>query len=485
MPTLKDIKIYTYIKVLLVLDTKISERKAEKILDQFNNEMFYEFALIASIDNKNGLKILTNTKLVNNSMRYERKVKSLDRPFYDKGINQNLRLYIDNEPPFAYVSNDGNYSGMVKKYAKTLCGMNNVTCEIFSIAREVSEKQLTIDLSLTYTVTQGGDPHFANVFEFSYPLEFRHFCILVAKGKILNSLRDLLPNISLIFKIGIPICFMLCGIYWYYVVKGTPHEKNLYDIYFSMYAMLIYSGIYKSPKLSAERILFLSFILISTFFISQYTSILTSLLVAPQYEKDINSLEELESKKMTVIFPGQYGITLYHNYLNTEYYDKYFISTKLLFNQTSRNEIFLEFTQNKSLSQMIDCQIAKNFIQSNANLKNGLTRFYIIKEQYLLHLNSFHAQIRCPFMKHVNLLNAKLKESGIWQKWQKDTDFDRDDHGKESQKAVDEDVEVLPAETILEFGKLLLVGYGLALLAFLSEVVYFKCKNWYTKIFSQ
>ena len=472
-----------YLKIIYILEnTTISENQAKNILNQFSSAKFHEFALIASINNKRGLQVLTNTKLLNNSMRYERKVKSLDQLFYDKGVNQELRLWVSHEPPFAYVSNDGNYSGMVKKYVEILCDMNNNTCEIIS-KDPPNEKRKPADLILSYGLSQIN--YFkTKKFEFSYHLEFKRFCILVPKGKFLNTLWDLMPVVPLIFKICVPIGAILCGMYWYYIVKGTASERNLYDIYFLMYAMFITNGLYKSPKLTTERIFCVFFILVSMFFICGYISKLTSLLVAPKYENEIDSIKELESRKIKVIYPFEYGYSLLLSYLN-ESFNKYFISNRQYseqFLKLNRDGIILKLSQNKSLSQMVDCQIAERFIKSNANFKNRIPQYHIVKEQIVLDLNSFYAHFRSPFMKHVNLLNGKLSESGIWQKWFRDTDFDKDVNDKGSREAVIEENDILSAETVLEFGKILLIGYGLALCAFFVELVYFKFQELRSKI---
>ena len=77
------------------------------------------------------------------------------------------------------------------------------------------------------------------IFQFSYPLDFNHFCFLVPKGQVLNNIWVMTRAFTISLLICIPIFFFLSGIYWYYIVRGTPHQKSIFDIYFLLFGMVL------------------------------------------------------------------------------------------------------------------------------------------------------------------------------------------------------------------------------------------------------
>lgn len=461
----------------------MSKAQIIDIFNQFKAVNFHEFAVVTQIENKVGLKFITNRLYSNISLRFHRNVKSLDQLFYDKGINQqDLMISSHFELPFSSVSEDGQVSGMILKYVTGLCESINASCELQKKNTKDTDIILNFYLNQIYYTTNG-----PKNFMFSYPVGFRHLCVLVPKGEIINGLLNLFPVIYLGFKIGVPILFVMCALYWYFIIKGTPFEKNLFDIYFFLFEMLITNSLYKSPKLSTERVFCLSFIFVSLTFICGYTSNLISLLVAPKCEKDINSMAELQHMKLTVIYPFEHGFLLFNDHMlrnATDYFSRYFISSyiyNLTFPTQKRRGIFLEHTHNRSLSQMVDCQVAENFIKSKANYISGSPRYHIMGEQLILGHKSFLTRNRSPFMKYVNLMNAKLIESGIWNFWV----FEQQNESSlESEKKIIENKDIFQSETIIQLSKFFLVCYGTAFIAFFCEVIHFKISKYLKKRFT-
>ena len=84
-----------------------------------------------------------------------------------------------------------------------------------------------------------------------------------------------------------------------------------------------------------------------------------------------------------------------------------------------------------------------------------------------------------PVLKTMDILNAQLIESGIWQHWENDKisySYDSLDKYKESGENSMESG-VLNSQTIFQFWKVLLTGYVMALIAFVGEVLMHRLKK--------
>ena len=296
------------IKILLVLELgTVSELEVVDIFKTFNGNHFHEFALFANIEGKRDRQLLTCNAFQNDSIKTHEGATSLNQIYYDKGINQQN---------FNIVMRNSTTMSLVGKYDKIFCQFINATCIIKVLCKELCSLVFNSygNPCLFFEQCSGFPPDVS--YDFSYPFEFQRFCILLPKGSAISNLWAMVHAFEYKLLIGFSIFFIFSGIYWYYIVKGTSSEKKLLDIYFCLFGMLITNGTHLRLENRIERIFCLSFIILSFYMIFGYTCKMTSLLVVPQYEKELATMKETEIMKKIIIFTGELSVFFFHSVLN-------------------------------------------------------------------------------------------------------------------------------------------------------------------------
>ena len=466
--------------MIILEEGHIPERKVCEFFIHFKGS-FHEIVLIGKIASEGKTQFITSNSFSNNSLEYHKNISSLHQLFYDKGINQlDLKIGISHDPPFAFVSRTKEVSGPVTKYKALLCKTLNSTCF-------VNNKDFNFDLILSFQVPRDGQVMRLQSFSFSYPIEFNHYCLLVSKAKVLSSLWGMAYALEHKLLICVPIIFIMSGIFWYYIVKGTETEKSLYDIYFLLYGIMINNSTYIRLKARIERIFCLSFIVLSFFLLFGYTCKMISFLVVPEYEKDINTLSNLHGMK--ILYTPTYDKIVFkmskhhfRDFQNLKINRSLYLAMKDFFVPTRIDpkehdltsniyEVFLPIYPGNC--QILYCDAAKMFAKSTDNLKDDLVQYHVMKEEAAVMHKSFNAKARSPVMKYVDLLNARLIESGIWKFWGTERPFQARRTADSHQKQEHQNKGTLGMSTILEFWKILFGGFFLALFAFLGEILYF------------
>ena len=476
-----------YFKTILVLEgPPLSEMEMKKVfiaLKQFLRGLSQLVIMVSMLD-FNDTQLITSNIYDNKSLQFHPHDSSLDQLFFDKVINQKnfgIRVNFRN-PPFTYEKN-GVIQGVIKKYTPVLCQSMNTTCRITD-----RDKDFNYFLTLSYFGDQLIVPKFA--FEFSYPYNFHHYCILAPKAEQLSSLWSMAHALERSLMICIPVFFALCGFYWYYIVKGTPDRKSFYDIYFLLFEMLITNGTHIRLQSKTERLFCISFIILSFYLVFGYTCKLTALLVAPQYDRDINTWHDIVAKDFFVIYSSSVGHVVMPILMQKErkYMKENIFKNNVFLDRFPPNRfgVFLNSSLDTRLTQVVDCNIAEIFIKSKENFVDGVAQYHKMAEKIDLIFKLFFSTVRCPAMIHVNKLNARLMESGIWKQWE---DEEHSAIVLKAGQVTGESTDSLQTQTLLEFWKVLIVGYLICLLVFIGEILWFyssfqKVKAFGVKVFA-
>ena len=473
-----------YFKTILVLEGPfLSQMEVKKIfiaLKQFRRGLS-QLVMMVNILDFNDTQLITSNFYNSKSLQFHHHDSSLDQLFFDKVINQmDFRIHVYREKKSFNHNRNGVLKEMIKKYISILCKSMNNTCRITN-----RDKDFDFFLMVSY----GGDqllvPEFA--FEFSYPHNVHHYCILASKAELLSSLWSMTHAFEINLMICVPIFFALCGLYWYYIVKGTPQRKSIYDIYFLLFEMLITNCTHIRLQSRAERIFCISFIILSFILVFSYTCKLTALLVAPKYDRDINTWQDIVTKNYSVTFSESVGkdVTrvLWNRGTDSSRNSFFKPLEQLIRFHPNRFGVFLNSSLDRQLTQVVDCYIADIFIKSTENFVDGVAQYHKMDDKVDIIYNVFFSSVRSPAIFYVDKLNARLMENGLWQHWE------NEEHSKASLRADlgESRTDSLQTQTLLEFWKVLFVGYMFCLLAFIVEIVCFyssfhKAKQFRAKI---
>ena len=464
------------LKTILILnDDVIHESVLDELFISFNNFEIYDFVLITYVFGMQELQVITNEFLFDAQLRYHNNVENMSQLFYDKSFTQPfVGMFVsNNQPPLSFYSDDQSISGVLVDFTLFFCEKLNISCKV----TKSSGFMYQIHLFLKYDMDQYYMMK-TESFAFTYPLEFNHYCILVPKAHVLSDLFAMIHAIEYSLFICIVIFFLICGIAWYFSVRKTLFQKSLSDIYFRLYGMLITNSYNFRLIHKYERIFCISFISLSFFVIFGYNCKLTALLVSPVYELDMNTLNDLANKNSTVFWSSEYHPIF-------EYFRKNQLSYLTLFTdieglEANRLGVHLSHMGDRKLCQLTNCKTAYLFVNSPENFKNGQLQYHVMDQQFTFKFNSFYSHIRVPLIKHIDELNKKLVESGIWQYWHNLHDL----NGNGTISSFDtSNQNFLKSETILEFWKIIGLGYLIALFVFLGELIYYiVSKNNYLNI---
>lgn len=457
-----QIYIKFYYKIVLVLVGELQDN--QQLVDRFTDLLKRNFHdnVIILIKNTISAQVFTANAYKNNTLERHSNVTSMKTIFYDKteNLNQfNLFLNYRNDREYNYK----NKEKVARHYKKMFCDKINASCDLRTRFNHYTHINLKFNLDEISLISNP-------IMSFSYPIMFHNLCVLVPKGQVLSSLWAMLNAVQYNLLICIVIIIILSGILWYYIVKGSDNQKPILKIYFLLYGILITNSVNSRLSSVTERIFGLSFIIGSFYLVFGYNCKLTSLLVVPQYEKDIDAFKDLVAKNKTIIHPPQiqgsyipFDITI-NNYTNQQY--EYETNSS-----QDQYGVFLSFTNDKRWVQMVDCAAAKAFHSSHANFKNGIMQYHIMKEQCSFQLKSMYASFRSPLIKKIDIINSRIIESGIWNHWENENkSFDP------SVSRIDTSG-FLQSGTILEFWLVLLFGYVLSTFVFFGEIIINRVNN--------
>ena len=452
------------IKVFIIIDNgQMSELKLiESFRELYKSGIEVTFMVKVGDDK---LQIITLNQFKNYSLEYHQDVASFDQLFYDKGINRwTINASFHHDPPFSFISENGSGHGSSVKFLNLLCVYINTTLT------DTSYTEITLSYQIPMYIFYDASTNYP------YPYEFLQYCVLVPKAKVLSRLWAMVNALEFSLLMCVPVFIFLSGIFWYYIVKGTSYQRSFYDIYFLLYGMLITNSTHIPLQSKTERIFCLSFIILCFYLLFGFNCKLTALLVSPIYAKDLNTLRDLYN--MTLIQNDDFSITMMeHLRTKVELYN--FGKFNKTFLQQLCTEVILQFCP--ECIQVVRCESANKFIKSPENFKNGVIQYHIVEEEVASRLKAFFLRKRSPLLKHINLLMGKLFESGIWQFWASERPFQAVEAKAREKVVEDQENGFIQIETILEFWKIFAVGYGLALIAFLGEIIHFRMKRYWQR----
>ena len=462
-------------KLIFLMDN-VSDQEIKIFFEHLNSLKFHDIIVIAN--NGSETKLLSPNAFENKSLIKRSSLASISELFNDKIINLHqslLLIRVNHEPPYVFISDNGTVSGVVNKFLDFFCAKVNATCRV---------NHPKIDSVFLIGLNFYSDQNLyteSSVFSFTYPIGFNHYCILVPKSKMLSRLWAMKNAFEDSLIQCVLIIIILCVILWYYIVKGTPHQKSLLEILFLIYGMLITNSISKLLKYTNERIFCLSFIIMSFYLLFAYNCKLTALLLVPEFEKDIDSFTEAEHHNISIIFPQGLRNALYHN--DSRYIFDHSIIESIEYEQSFPKKdnfgIYLPFSDDKKLGQLVNCETAKIFVSSQGNLRNGEIQYRIMQEQLVITLKSWYLTFRHPILNQMNILNAQLIESGIWQLWENGkTSYSYNSSARNEENLENSnDKRLLESQIIFEFWKILLVGYVTAVIALMGEILVSRYKS--------
>ncbi len=373
------------------------------------------------------------------------------------------RLLINTEPTLLW--KDGKIYGIAMSILEALTEKQNATFHISrNLGLEDPETYSFIDVALrtiydfmpnTWIILQiGQQSPIQSYQEYAY-------CIMLTKGPK----RSFLPYIVSPFDLAtwiLLLCSLLAGTL-IFVASKDSYLKPAGSFLFSTFGHFFGQGSSLFENRSMKNASFQLFIFFIFLLGVVYESLIISFIFQNRSEQDIKSFEDLKKSDMPI------------------YTDDYFI---YISEQFGESEEFFERTQNGKLNDSFWWDVKERFaviydcdrIDYYYYQANNISKlFYRTNDRLYGYLHFYNTRKSNPFGKRIEEFITTIFESGIMEyyKWQfavvSDTNYGRN---AELLNLASENI-FLGFEDLFEIYYILLIGYGVSVVAFVGEWMLF------------
>lgn len=357
-------------------------------------------------------------KLFNETGRYDFQKLYYENTKNFQGIK--MKLCILHHPPFVEFDEKNNeIRGPEINLYLTLTKFLNINNRP---VKPQSVKISSVMASLNYANNNSCDIIFTKTASFyvpgmanmSYPYFLDHYCILVPKAKeIVGIFKGVTPlQISVWYAIIITIS--LINFYWCIISylkfpwcsNDSVHIGNI-DLFRTFLNMPLNTD--PSPMALSSKILIFSAILYGIAIVYIYQSVLYGYLIQPQFEKELNSYEDIQNFGLK-IFVRKSELRLGKYFLNSISYDKNLV----------------DFSSSITFESLIEEY--KHTFKYGYMLRKTLSQSYLTKHGSDLHLTknclidvmySYKVACNFPYTMRFQQVLIRLEESGIVKFWDK------------------------------------------------------------------
>lgn len=312
-------------------------------------------------------------------------------------------------------------------------------------------------------------PYGVDGYEFTYIFHFDQLCVIVPKAKKLSNWLGTLKILTgrfVLVSIGI---VAVCGI----LNKFFRHEACLLSEavleLFSSFLGQSVAEIIDAKDGVSRRIFIASFLLYSIVISTAFSAALLSVYTTETYLPDINTLEELDKSGMTIrssINPFKDGESALYQSISRKVRGKYE-------NEKDLSSIEIAAASNVGgIERYLD---SKLLIQTHFSDKHGNPLLHIVRDCPNSYFLSYIVPVGSPYLKIINHFLVRINEAGLKSKWLEDFPdafvYQRrieklrkeDSHSMEEYEAFD-------LENIKGILIILLIGYCIACIVFISEI---------------
>lgn len=247
---------------------------------------------------------------------------------------------------------------------------------------------------------------------------------LVPKSKLQTQWKRMIKVFNKTLWISIITLTFINGILWKIISHFLQVEfysfKDLQKCLLLSISVIFNVTIYKHPKTTTLRILFISWVCISLILVTIYQSKLISSLTQPQYEYQIENVEELLKSEMA--FGGNINIKTLFNNSVTNY-------EKIIYENIEICDLTLDCPNRTAFSR--DFATAKSeipakfLIMQYYTTPDGFPMIYIFKSEIMFHYVNMVFSYGHPLYYKFNEKLERLFEGGLFYKWLNDIKYEQ------------------------------------------------------------
>lgn len=426
---------------------------------------FYNTIVISQFENNDRIDIHTFDHYRLHKAQNISDCIKLNDIFYDQFQNlygHRLRLLQYHDPPRSIIEN-GRFLGIDAEYFNVIREKMNASYHLVKYiffgltnVRINSTKRAQVGLvqdfaDMSFNIMESYSQMKAVNVTNLYPYEIDQICVLVPKTKrispILNIIKPLNSETQLFVLL---ICILsICLIFM--ITFRTDEQRSIIDVLFLLLELQMLSSTSRILSNRTETIIITGFIFYSFILMSSYQCVLTSLLIIPLYEQEINTIKELMATKLTLIVPSMIKEDLERLY-ESDFTDRMIIKELWDMNST--------ISHDNDYGLILSQKNAKIYINSKKNL---VSQFHLMQECLYSNPQTYALSIQSKYEQNINNIMGRIREAGLSTFWEKKDSVIPIAHIENI--FIDYDV-------VIHFFLILYIGYIAGFLIFMLELVY-------------
>ncbi|KAF5301306.1 hypothetical protein FQR65_LT08925 [Abscondita terminalis] len=278
--------------------------------------------------------------------------------------------------------------------------------------------------------------------------------------------------LKIVFKnnvwLSILVAYWIISIFWWLVLKLSSSNSDFSSVLLTVYSLTLFGSSHQTPSILGLKFIFIFYIVYSIHIQTGFTCNLINILTVPQFEKQINTLEELLKSNLSVIIDH----SLYEKYFSqkSDHDDLYSKIRKKMVNYSAQN--FKKFIYDNETYTKYSYFHIRDEVESLQVFLN--TTIYKFVDNSIT--NSRKISIVLPFFSYFaetlfDLINIFI-DTGLHDHLINEIAFFQKLSMVSSFKASDEDNVVLNLEHLTFPFVFWIVGLILAMFVFIAEIKY-------------
>ncbi|PSN54294.1 Ionotropic receptor 873 [Blattella germanica] len=241
-------------------------------------------------------------------------------------------------------------------------------------------------------------------------------CIIVPKANLIPRWRRMLLSFNTqLWMILLCTCFLIV-IFWHILRKINKYKRAEWFIICETFQMLLLSGILHPPKKLSERCFYASCLIFFLVITNAFQSFLVTNITYPNYEPDINTLEELDNSNLPIWSRSQDNADIFRD-LDIPVMER-LLKKFSVFNGTG-NQLLKHVSNIKDAAAIVRAT-SSPYTESTYVAEDGSQLIHTVDECPASYQLSYIVPKGSPYLPVFNMFILRMNEGGFTDKWHKD-----------------------------------------------------------------
>ncbi|KAJ9586649.1 hypothetical protein L9F63_019751 [Diploptera punctata] len=276
------------------------------------------------------------------------------------------------------------------------------------VLRDIATKKADIGFNSRFIKQYG------NEIEFSNTVMNDEACIIVPKSKLVPRWRRILLSFNLQFWIILLTTYIVIVTFWYYLRRFNNYKNSKWFVICGVLKMFLLSGISHPPNILSERFLFASILMFCIVITNGFQSFLVTNVTSPNYESDINTLEELDEANLPIWSRSPDNRDIFKD-IDTPVMQRLY-KKFAIFNGTN----LMKHAYDLRDAAIIVRKTSSLYIEAFYVAKDGSQLLHTVKECPASYQLAYIVPSGSPYLFMINTFILKMNEAGLTYKWHED-----------------------------------------------------------------